>query len=135
MTRGRSRSCGGRAALASPSSSSALRLGFLPLRLPPPLRARSHELTTGLPVSGSDEARVAGGIRYTWRVVAAFANAEDDDEDDDEEEDDREEEKRKKKGGITTPPPFLSSSSSSSFSSLPRANGGPGGSSSASPAS
>ena len=41
--------------------------------LPPASRSLS-ELTTGLPISGGDETRVARGIRYTWRAVAAFVD-------------------------------------------------------------
>lgn len=58
---------------SSPAASSSSGSSSSPL---PPPRSLS-ELTTGLPICGSDERRVALGIRYTWRVVAAIA---DDDE-------------------------------------------------------
>ena len=82
----------------------------------PPPRSLS-EMTTGLPVSGSDKRRVALGIRYTWRVVAAFAFASDDDEDDDDGDDDGEEEVEEEESGgsgdraaaaeSSGPPPLL----------------------------
>lgn len=43
------------------------------------------ELTTGLPISGSDERRVATALFYSWRVVAAFAEVEVEEEEEEEE--------------------------------------------------
>ena len=57
-------------------------------------------MTTGLPISGSDERRVALGIRHTWRVVAAFALASDDDDGDGDGDGDEGDEERASGGDL-----------------------------------